>query len=642
MLEFAREQWLWLFALVGVFYVAWWFARRYRKQRVTYGRIWQRVAKRVLPPGWKRVLRTALTLLISGVLLSSVVLYAAGLQRPKDEQPAPLLVFIVLDNAPAMRVQSEGKTRAQLANKRAQQIVDTLGENDRALLAWRKNGHLLTGAWLKSGDEVGEPPPIDWIDITNNNWAVDLSGIQAPPDIPATPAPQRMALQIAGSGGRAGSMPEFLFSDESPPPRLEKVDTHWFNVYGVPTCFETVGEPGSNNGFRSAEFVRPEPGDGTSGRIKFSARDLGDVAAVDTVSGRTLAVASGEIILPVQGEPMEVRLSVEAGDSLPEDDILRMQLNPRGLAKVVLCHPPDGEGPNTVLRDTLGYLLPGRVIETHAVQPGDNIKADLLVCDRIVPEQWSARYLLCFGAIPGKLGQTGDPLDVSPGLQLSLNAPKDLGFEVPQLTLLHGTDAVPLNEDTTLTPLAKGISGETLVAVKRGQPEILYVGFLPHRSTLLQDSSGLLLLLRWLNAVQSNERIVFPPFIARGGEAEFQLDQQSELSIRLDDNNPWLPSFGPKAFRLTTGADGRGKLGPFTIPGEYVVQQSGQEIARFTVVWTSDADLRWPASFQIDLDALFADNVQPDWRDYLPGALLWVALGLLMLEWLLWLVGVTE
>ncbi|MCA8937073.1 MAG: BatA domain-containing protein [Planctomycetes bacterium] len=642
MLEFAREQWLWLFALVGVFYVAWWFARRYRKQRVTYGRIWQRVAKRVLPPGWKRVLRTALTLLISGVLLSSVVLYAAGLQRPKDEQPAPLLVFIVLDNAPAMRVRSEGRTRAQLANERAQQIVDALGKNDRALLAWRKNGQLLTGHWLKTGDDVGDPPPTDWIEVTDDNWAVDLSGIPAPPDIPLEPPAQRLALQIAGSGGRAGGMPEFLISGDSPPPRFANIETQWFSAFGVPTCFETVGEPGSNNGFTNAEFIRPEPGDGTSGRIKFSTRDLGDVTAVDTVSGRTLAVTSGEVILPVQGEPMEVRLSVGEGDSLPEDNTLRMQLNPHGLAKVVLCHPPDGEGPNTILRDTLAYLLPGRDIETRAVQPGDDIKADLLVCDRVVPDQWSARYLLCFGTIPPSLGQTGDPFDVSPGLQLSVDTPKDLGFEVPQLTLLHGTDAVPLGNDATLAPLAKGIGGETLVAIKRGQPEVLYVGFLPHRSTLLQDSAGLLLLLRWLNAIQSNERIVFPPFIARGSEAEFQLDQQSELSIRLSDDNPWLPSFGPKAFRLTTGADGRGKLGPFTIPGEYVIERSGQEIARFTVVWASDADLRWPASFRIDLDLLFAESIQPDWRDYLPGALLWVALALLVLEWLLWLVGVTE
>lgn len=642
MLEFAREQWLWLFALVGVFFVAWWFARRYRKQRVTYGRIWQRVAKKVLPPGWKRILRTVLTLLISGVLLSSVVLYAAGLQRPTDEQPSPLLVFIVLDNSPAMRVQSEGKTRAQLANERAQQVVDALGENDRALLAWRKDGRLLAGAWLKHGDDVGDPPPIDWIDITNDNWAVDLSGIPAPPDVPAAPAPQRMALQIAGSGGLAGAMTEFLVSDDSPPSRLQEVDTRWSSVFGVPTCFETVGEPGSNNGFRSAEFIRPEPGDGTSGRIKFSTRDRGDVTAVETTSGRAIEVAAGEVILPVQGEPMEVRLSVGAGDSLPEDDILRMQLNPHGLAKVVLCYPPDGEGPNTILRDTLAYLLPGREIETRAVQLGDDINADLLICDRVVPDQWTARYVLCFGTIPPTLGQTGDPLDVSPGLQLSVDTPKDLGFEVPQLTLLHGTNAVPLNDDTTLAPLAKGIGGETLVAIKRGQPEVLYVGFLPHRSTLLQDSSGLLLLLRWLNAIQSNERIVFPPFLARGDETEFQLDQQSELSIRLSDDNPWLPSFGPKAYRLTTGADGRGKLGPFTIPGEYVVERSGQEIARFTVVWACDTDLRQGPSARLDLDALFADNVQPDWRDYLPGALLWIALGLLMFEWLLWLVGVTE
>ncbi|MCA8912287.1 MAG: hypothetical protein KDB82_11330 [Planctomycetes bacterium] len=612
MLEFAREQWLWLFALVGVFYVAWWFARRYRKQRVTYGQIWERVAKKVLPPGWKRIVRTALTLFISGVLLSSVVLYAAGLQRPKGEQPAPLVVFLLVDNGPGMRAVQDNKTLAALAQERAQQIVNKLDEHDRAALVWKQNGRAVVGAWLKHGDQLGDAPATDWAPGTAQ---ANLAGIPLPPDIPANPPPQRLAIMLSE--------------------RDFKPDV------GVPVRTERFGPRAPNDGFWSARYLPPAEGDGTAGTVEFKTLRNGKVEARELTTGKALEVSDGRVVLPIQAEPLEVRLSLTNPDVLMQDNTLMLRLHPRRLATVTLCHPAD-EDPNPFLVRTLEMLLPGRTVETRAVAPGEPVKADLLVCDRVLPEVSDARFLLCFGVLPPAFGATGAPVDARPNLQLRVEPPKDLGFEVPELTLINGRDAIPLEPGHKLAPLAKLLSGETLVGVRRGQPELLYSGFLPHRSTLLQDSSGLLLLLRWLSAIQADERVLFPPFVDADAETEFQLDQQGELQIEVARGNHWLPSFGPKSYRLTTGADGRGRLGPFAIPGEHAVLRSGSEVARFTALRKLPGTIGIDNQSRVDLDELFSHQVEPDWRDYLPGALLWIALGTLLLEWLLWLLGITE
>lgn len=636
MLEFAREQWLWLFLLVAVFYVAWWFARRYRKQRVTYGRIWERVAKRVLPPAWKRILRTVLTLLVSGLLLSAIVLRAAGLQRPESEQIPPKLVVIVLDNSPSMRALHDGKSRAQMAQERAQEIVDALGENDRGIIAHSNEGTLLLGRWLKRGEVLGDAPPTDFATPDYAALAVRLGALEPPPGVPVNPRPQTIAFLLTDFTRE----PEWL---EDIPWSLQPVEG-WNTRLGVPTLIETFGEAGANHAVTHARYEPPAPGDGNAGVVNFAAWKMSGPAMIlrtaDVhVEGLAQVTDGSSFTLPLRAEPYEVRVSVPAGDPLAQDDSVRMTVNERSLSRVTICSP-DEENP--ILREALGELLPG--LEILSAGPDDSVTTDLLVCDRALPSKFTARFLLCFGVIPADYGQVTQPVRAEPGLQLRVEPPRDLGLEVPDLTLLSAREAVPLADGHTLTPLARHIEGGTLVAVKRGVPDVLYCGFLPHKSTLLhQDYSGFLLLLRWLAAIQSGGREPIPPFVKADSETEFKLDRPAHLRVKLADSS-WLPAHGPREFELTTGADGRGKLGPFTIPGEYVVTREGTEIGRFTAIWNGGLEQGLPHTPlpATELEALFGAQRESDWRDHLPGLLLWIALGLLVLEWLFWLVGVTE
>lgn len=618
MLEFARERWLWLFLLVGVFYVAWWFARRYRKQRVTYGLIWQRVARRVVPPGWKRVLRTVLTLLVSGVMLGAIVLKAAGLQRPAAEQPAPLLVFILLDNSPGMRAREGEQTRQQLAAQRAQQIVDAMGEHDRAMLLWKKDGRLLMGPWLKTGDVVGDPQPVDWL---APDPQLALLDVPPPPDLPAEPQPRRVSIRL----GADDRLPAADFA-------------------------ESFGTAQANDAIVSGVYLPPTPGDGTAGAILFETRKGGAVTARELSTGTELEALPDlesrphvrRVVLPIQPEPLRVRIALAAPDALPEDDAITVTLDPPRLASVALCYPAaDGE-PNPILLDALRGLLPGREV-TPVALPGGAVQTDLLVCDRVLPSDYDARFLLCFGVLPEADGVVDAPAAAEPNMQLRVQPPADAGFEVPELTLLSAREALPLRTGHRLLPLAALLDGRTLIGVRHGANELLYCGFVPHQSTLLQESPGLLLLMRWLNAVQAGPRQKLPLFVNAGQEAEFELEQPGTLKVRLADDAPWLPSYGPREYEITSGPDGRGKMGPFVIPGEYVISQDGREIGRLNAF----ADFTWPElsppdTSRLDLDRLFVPQAQPDWRDALPGLLLWIALGLMVLEWLLWLLGITE
>ncbi|MCB9892942.1 MAG: hypothetical protein H6839_00665 [Planctomycetes bacterium] len=624
MLEFAREQWLWLFALVGVFYVAWWFARRYRKRRVTYGLIWQRVARRVLPPGWKRILRTILTLLVSGLMLTAIVLKAAGLQKSESDQPAPLLVFILVDNSPSMRALEGKLTRAQLAQQRAQQIVDKLGQLDRAALVWRQSGQMLVGPWLKRGDAVTDRPRTDWSQRTP---PTDLGRVPAPPALPTQPTPERVCIELTDSDDPV-------------------------NV-GVTMLREAIGTSLHNDGIKRAVF-EPPAGASSSGSLLVKTHFGADIEATlwPPVSASPSLPVSREpgmtntwrVVLPIQAKPLHVRASVVPSDPLNEDNDIFVQLDPPRLATVTLCYPAEDGEPNDQLEKTLRLLLPGREISAVAMPSATLIQSDLVVCDRALPASYEARYLMCFGVLPAEYGRVGLPVAAEPNMQLHVDQPDGLGFDVPDLTLLYGEEAVPLEEGHSLIPLAKHMQGGTLVGVKRASPELLYIGFIPHLSSLLlqDDWSGVLLLSRWLAAIQGGSRERLPLFVQAGEQADFELARPGTLSLQYVSTNPWAQSYGPRAYSVTSGPDGRGKLGPFEIPGEYVIQRSQTEVGRLTAFAPYDPDLTVPNFPPVDLDGLFQPSGEPDWRDHVPGALLWIALGLMVLEWLLWLVGVTE
>lgn len=618
MLEFARQQWLWLFALAVLWWLAWLFARRFKPVRVTHAALWQRVAARVLPPAWKRLLRTVLTWLIAISLLACIVTYAAGLQRPEAEKPAPLYVVIVIDNSVSMSARSGDTTRIQEAVRLADRIYSNLSPDEFSLRARFEDGQPVLGQWQRGGRalETPFPPPVDYAPQDLEALRAALATLKPPPGMPATPAPQPLLIWI---GDDPPPLPPL-----DAPARLQ----HLGLLYdlGWPTFVHTVGGPADNDALTAARFEAASPEDSHAGTL-----------VVETLSGRpatfswTAGSQSGResgltFTLPITRERLQARVFLP-DDGLALDNELRFQHDAGAIADVFVSHPASDTEANPFLVDALREFLPGRDVRSGA--PAAAIDTDLLVMDRALVNA-SARYRLCFGVIPPEYGRVSEATRVDPNLQPQVEAPPGLRFTLPKLALLSAREAVPLANGHTLTTLARAPNGETLIALGEN---LLYCGFIPHESTLLQDREGLLLLLRWIQSVQGARESLLPPALPMAQESRLQLPPGN---YRLR---------GAAEYALATSADGEAKVGPFRQPGVYSLHDArGAQVGSTTVLLHDPPEQRlpWRSMPALEPHKLRPPELQPDWRDHLPAALLYVALALLVFEWLAWLVGLTE
>ncbi|MCC6464924.1 MAG: VWA domain-containing protein [Planctomycetes bacterium] len=625
MVEFVRPGLLWLLALAVVLPLAWRLARRYRVARVTYGAIWRDVARRTMAPSWRRLLRAAASLLLPVLVLALLVLYAAGARKPPAETPAPLLVALVLDCTPSMRARHDAGTRAELARRRAQEVLERLGPNDRALVVVFREGRPLAGRWLQPTERI-ELPPTDLPQPDFAALGAELQALAPPPGL-LGPEPVKVAFWL-------GDAPPPLPAHE-PAARLAGLGGRWVSAGGVPMVCESFGAPAENDGITGVIFEPPLPGQAHAGVVAVTTRAAEPTVELTDAAGKRQTLRGARVELPLSETARTVVVTVSGGDALPEDNRVEFSLPGSLLATVAVGYPAaDGEA-NPLLLETLRTLLPGRAVTAfadHTPAP----QADLLVLDRVPQSSINAKYLLCLGVAPP--GLAAQPTaDVRPGLQ-SLQRPPGLRFELPDLSSLTGTGVVGLAGGHGLAPLLKGLDGSTLAAWGRlDSAEVLYCGFVTHQSTLLEDRGGLLLLLRWLESLQRPAEDGWPPFLAAGERVTVGLTQPATLELT---DAAWRspPAAAAVRYGLTPLA-GQAELGPFGAPGIY----RGAGRRSLAVYWRDAAEqaLGFDPLPRTDLNKLNPPPA-PDWRDTLPGSLLWLALLLVLAEWLLWLTGGTD
>lgn len=631
MLEFARQSWLWLLALTLLFYVAFILARRFRAVRVTYGHAWQVAARKLRPPGWKRLLRTALTLLLSTLLLASTAFYAAGLQRPRSEQPAPLLIALVLDTTPSMQSRQGAASRAELALARANAILAAMAPDDRAVFYRFEQGRPVGGPWLTRRQRVDHMPAVDFSQPDVAALVQAVAAWETPPDVPVQPMAHRMIWWL-GDGPCPGAIPS-----QDPPPRAG-LGGEWRLLSGFAVLSESFGAAAANDALTGLD-------------LKFASADSPDLlyAQARTRSGRparlmlgdnqrnwSLEPQQGQWRLPRASGARFLHVSTGEADGLAQDDsLLYVPLPAPSLQSAHLSFPAAEGEPNPYLLGTLRILLPGRQ------WLGADAGADLEVMDRVAVTT-DARFAICFGAIPANWGRTGPPVAVHAGMQRGATV-HDAGFELPDLALLTAREAIPLL-DSPLQPLFQDPTGAVLIAHGTvGATRVLYCGLVPHQSNVLEDPSGPLLLLRWLQTVQEPPATGIPLVLNPGQTASLRLAPGQTAFATLVETR-WGTTAGPTRFEIRAGTDGRATLGPLGVPGLWQLQdQAGTSIGQVHSLWADELEQGVPFSTlkQADLASLQPGQT-PDWRDYLPGALLWLALALVALEWLLWLAGVTE
>ena len=641
MLELTQSQWLWLLALVAVFFAVYLFARRYRRVKVTYGAIWQRVSRRARPPAWRRLLRVLLTVVLSLAMLGSLVLYAAGLTASADSETPAKLVAVIIDNSPSMLAKAGERTRRELAQARAQEILDRLDQRDRAVLIHFDRGRPIAGRWLSRRDKAGPPPATDLPDPDLGQLAALIRGLSLPP---TASVPEPETIRIC-----------WWLGDTLPPLEAAAERPKWagdgtvLSLESVPVVVETFGSVSANVGLVELDFTPPAPGDGIRGRIRAVALSGGPF---EVRGGQNFGVVEegGEFAVPHGWNTDSVTVhAVRNGvDPLPCDDEARIELPGRALRNVTICHPP-GSGDWRIVESFLRAFMPGSEIEARELAEGAPVdgEVDLLVLVNVSAGRTDAPRVLGFCGLPGGYSAPGTATAAGAGLLEAGPAPRGLGFEPPDLSGLHSNAARPLPEGHGLIPVLQHIEAGTLAGITgREGRDMLYLGLPPGESNLFEHSSGLLLISRWLESGRGRAVALIPPVIPLGRSVEVRFPVPKELAVRrvASGGVGWGKLIGESSYHVATGPDGSVQLGPFELPGRHeVLDGDGNRLGEFFSFW-SDADeqaVNFDATTRVNLGALFRPR-ERRWQDLLPGLLLWIALGALVLEWLTWLLGWTD
>lgn len=570
-IEFARPEWLWSLIVVPLFFVAWWFARRFRKQRVTYGDIWRKVTGSEQPRNWRKRLRTILTWIASTCFLVGLGLFAGGITQPETRQPSALVV--VIDNSVSMLAQDENRrTRLALAQDRIAQESAKLTDEDVVAFVWFADGRALASRWLSPDSE--------------------------PPDISITTTPPDWASA------------QTLLEKLTPPRREPSFERKtWVLTDDVAACplrsavVESVGVPVTNNYLSELRV------------------DNDGALVAKSSLGSPIVSIDGKRLDPASIRPRELtgrlRVSIPLEDAIDRDNNAILECRHSALSRVLVLHQNDSE-PNLLLLETLRSMLPDATV----VASSKPAPCDLLVQDAVSASNAEARYRLRFAV--------GGPQNTAnAGLiqREDIRAP----FMVPDFSLLEGS-AVTLNANDD-TVLLRHLKRGPLIVLRQNT---LDIGFDVAESSVLQDASGLLLLMRWLDHIRQQMVETLPLVLNVGESRTVQLHGMPPYRATLS-----RPMFEGAATILQFGQRGDWtQFGPLPYAGLWEIRDAnGNVIGRTWAHWSDATEQSASVSTGETFTAKSTDEDNPTpigtW-------LLVVALITLLAEWIGWAIGVTE
>lgn len=329
---------------------------RRRRVEVPFAPLWARLVEERSSTALFRRLKRLFSLLIQLTILALIVLAmgdprfssGAGCGFEPPDAPPERHTLLLLDTSASMATFERGRTRAERAAARAHTLIDELGDNP---------AHRLM---LAAIDTDLRPLTLWTADRKAAHAAVDAWLAQGPRDA-ATDLPH--ALDLADAILRGRPNPEVvLLSDTAfppPPPRPAS----------PPLAVETVGEPGDNVGIEALN-VRPHLDDSLSYSLFYAVRNTAD-------------------------HPLKATLYLYANESgISPADFISDEHPDRIVASVALALPARG-----VLRDVMGDLkfegsrLAARVAIDPAEDTADPFPRDD-VAFALVPERRRLRVQL--------------------------------------------------------------------------------------------------------------------------------------------------------------------------------------------------------------------------------------------------------
>lgn len=275
---------------------------RRRRVEVPFAPLWARLVEERSSSALFRRLRRLVSLLIQLAILALIVLamgdprFSSGTGCGFEPPAAPpeRHTLLLLDSSASMATFERGRTRIERAAARAHALVDQLGDNP---------AHRLM---LAAIDTDLRPLTLWTADRKAAHAAVDAWLAQGPRDA-ATDLPHALALADDILRGRPNAEAVLLSDTAFPPPPPER-------AAALPLAVESVGEPGANVGIEALN-VRPYLDDSLSYSLFYAVRSTADRPLKATLylyaneSGRAPAdfvsdsriVASVALELPAHG-----------------------------------------------------------------------------------------------------------------------------------------------------------------------------------------------------------------------------------------------------------------------------------------------------------------------------------------------------
>jgi len=604
-LDLPALAWLGLIPVVVLLY----FMKLRRSElKVSAAFLWRRALQEARVDRFSSRLRANLLLLFQ---ILCIIVLALSLARPARLVPGSeaRLVVLVMDTSASMQADQGGRTRFDLARRKALEIVEGAPSGTAFLLIAAARQARLQSPLSPDKTLIREALQR----LTPQDSAGDLAS----------------ALNLAASLSRQRSAAIYLFSDHAPQP-TPMGDLPESLVY-LP-----VGTPLDNTAI-TAFTLEDHP---RGSRQVFAMISNFSSQAVETTAHLTLdgkQLESRRLILPRgRRQPLSFQLPVAASgilelaiepvDALPLDNRATAYLSSSSTTNVLLV----SRG-NPFLERLLG-LLPGIVSTTLSPQSFTRPppSAVVILDDVSVKSLPPGNYLVFHSLLPNNLIPVNGEIK-QPGItQWNRDHPLLRQLSLGEISISSARRLVP---DAAVQPLVESDSAPLVILLERGPLRCIYVAFDLYASDwLLRPSFPVFMAraLEWLGAGAS----IHPQAMIRTGEPIDPGPMQGNETLRIT-LPPSQPGGRPKTREISAP-------GLFTDTGRAGIYR----ITRGNESWSVAANLL--DSDESDLAVIGTDKSStstaspptataqsgrmPRLKEFWPNLLL-LALGLLTLEW---------
>lgn len=459
-LQSASALW-WLLPLAAIIIVLYLLKMRRQDVRVPATFLWPKLTSDVRANAPIQKLRVT-PLLILQLLALTLIVGALANPLRRERGLRGKTTVMVLDASASMGATDVSPSRFEVARRRIQGVVETLGAGDRCAL-------------VEAGAETRVVFPLS---NDRPRMLAALNGLRP------TDAPGDMGEALRLAAALVGQQPDgriVVFSDGAFPAVRD------FSPGKADLVFNQVGDTSRNLAVTALDAATAPDGSQQlfAGIHNYHSQALKTTASFyidgNLADARSLTVPAGQtlgqtVALPASAQKAEVRLSTP-GDILAADDHAALFPHGAGTVRVLLVSPGDLFLERALaLEPSVKLDRAAQVPATEKAGTNGDSAYDLVIFDGVEPQAVKAASVWSFGGVgDAGLPVTQSGLSARPRVVAWKRDDPILRYADLQNVLIEKARRVQAKPDGRV--LAQGSDGPLIVASERGGRRALYVGW---------------------------------------------------------------------------------------------------------------------------------------------------------------------